>query len=80
MSKTIPKSAVLGAADVRPDVAFWDDPARIPDLRWYRYLFLTNSKPSSHLRALARVSEVDLEGLGGGLGKLLDRIGKAVGD
>lgn len=80
MSDLVPRSAVLGATDVRPDVALWDDPARIPDLRWYRYLFLTNSKPSSHLRALARVSEADLASLSGGLGKLLDRIGKAVGD
>ena len=29
-------------------------------LRWYRYLFLTRSKPSTHLRALARLSDTDL--------------------
>ena len=30
-------------------------------LRWYRYLFLSRSKPSTHLRALARLSEADLQ-------------------
>ena len=27
---------------------------------WYRYLFLTNSKPSTHLQALSQISEEDL--------------------
>ena len=30
-------------------------------LRWYRYLFLSRSKPSTHLRALARLSDADLQ-------------------
>jgi hypothetical protein len=29
-------------------------------LRWYRYLFLGRSKPSMHLRALARLSSSEL--------------------
>jgi hypothetical protein len=30
-------------------------------LRWYRYLFLGRSKPSTHLRALARLSPAELK-------------------
>ena len=30
-------------------------------LRWYRYLFLGRSKPSTHLRALARLSPAELQ-------------------
>jgi putative ATP-dependent endonuclease of OLD family len=30
-------------------------------LRWYRYLFLGRSKPSTHLRALARLSSAELK-------------------
>ncbi len=30
------------------------------NLRWYRYLFLSRSKPSSHLRALARLTDEQL--------------------
>ena len=30
-------------------------------LRWYRYLFLGRSKPSTHLRALARLSSSELK-------------------
>jgi hypothetical protein len=29
-------------------------------LRWYRYLFLSRSKPSTHLRALGRITDVEL--------------------
>lgn len=30
-------------------------------LRWYRYLFLSRSKPSTHLRALSRLDDVQLQ-------------------
>jgi putative ATP-dependent endonuclease of the OLD family len=30
-------------------------------LRWYRYLFLSRSKPSTHLRALTRLGNADLQ-------------------
>ena len=30
-------------------------------LRWYRYLFLGRAKPSTHLRALARLSSAELK-------------------
>jgi putative ATP-dependent endonuclease of OLD family len=34
--------------------------ARQERLRWYRYLFLNRSKPSTHLRALTRLQQADL--------------------
>lgn len=79
-SKEDPRSAVLGTADVRPDVQMWKEERFEDDLRWYRYLFLGNSKPSTHLRALGKIPTEDLAKISGGLGKLLDKIGKAVGD
>ena len=55
--------AVLGSGG-SPD-AYWqpvgdDARARQQQLCWYRYLFLARSKPSTHLRALARLSDSDL--------------------
>ncbi|MFI1195321.1 ATP-dependent nuclease [Micromonospora sp. NPDC020750] len=46
--------------DESSDEAFWQQPHRAPRLRWYRYLFLTHSKPSSHLRALGRLTDEQL--------------------
>lgn len=81
MSTHNARNSVLGASDVRPSsVTYWNSRRRGEDLRWYRYLFLTNSKPSTHLRALAKVPAADLAAVSGGIGKLLTRIGKAVGD
>jgi hypothetical protein len=57
--------AVLGSGG-SPD-EYWqpaDDDARAKRqewLRWYRYLFLSRSKPSTHLRALAMLSTSDLQ-------------------
>lgn len=73
-----PRDAVLGDAGVRPDVAYWTDDLKTDDLRWYRYLFLTHSKPSTHLRALSHVDPADLAKLKGRLARLLDRIAEAV--
>lgn len=56
--------AVLGSDGTPGD--FWepadqDKRAKIQEgLRWYRYLFLGRSKPSTHLRALARLSPSEL--------------------
>lgn len=55
--------AVLGSGG-SPN-AYWqpvgdDARARQQQLCWYRYLFLARSKPSTHLRALARLSDSDL--------------------
>jgi putative ATP-dependent endonuclease of OLD family len=57
--------SVLGAD--RPATAYWNpgDPAekdeRDDELRWYRYLFLSRSKPSTHLSALTRLSDGQLK-------------------
>jgi putative ATP-dependent endonuclease of the OLD family len=73
-----PRDAVLGEPGVRPDVAYWTENQKIENLRWYRYLFLTHSKPSTHLRALSYVSAADLAKVGGRLSRLLERIAEAV--
>jgi predicted ATP-dependent endonuclease of OLD family len=76
-----PRDAVLGEPGVRPAIAYWAEYDRTQDLRWYRYLFLTRSKPSTHLRALSHVTPVelaDLTGISAVLARLLDRIQKAV--
>jgi putative ATP-dependent endonuclease of the OLD family len=77
-SKGDPRDAVLGDPDDRPDVHFFDSDARIDLLRWYRYLFLSNSKPSTHLRAMSFVSKDELAKPPALLSRLLDRIEKAV--
>ena len=57
--------AVLGSGGSPGD--FWApaDPDKLAlqreRLRWYRYLFLGRSKPSTHLRALARLSSSELK-------------------
>ncbi|MPY99975.1 MAG: AAA family ATPase [Actinophytocola sp.] len=73
-----PRDAVLGDPGVRPDVSFWTTDQMTDDLRWYRYLFLTHSKPSTHLRALSHVDPADLAKVTGRIARLLDRIGQAV--
>jgi len=77
-SKGDPRDAVLGEQGVRPDVAHWDSDEAEEILRWYRYLFLTHSKPSTHLSALSHVDPADLTVLPARLERLLDRIGEAV--
>ncbi|GJF33653.1 chromosome segregation protein SMC [Kitasatospora sp. NE20-6] len=55
-----PSNTVLGEnGGTRKD--FWSNADRIELLRWYRYLFLGRSKPSTHLRALTRLSDEDLK-------------------
>jgi hypothetical protein len=73
-----PRDAVLGEPGVRPDLSYWTEDQRTDDLRWYRYLFLTHSKPSTHLRALSYASAADLAKVGDRLSRLLDRIAEAV--
>jgi putative ATP-dependent endonuclease of OLD family len=58
--------AVLGSGG-SPEV-YWQpagDPAACAErqqwLRWYRYLFLGRSKPGTHLRALTRLSNAELQ-------------------
>lgn len=72
------RDTVLGDPDVRPEVGFWENDQWTYYMRWYRYLFLTHSKPSTHLRALSYVDSVDLAGVQGPLGRMLSRIGEAI--
>ncbi|MCZ3390029.1 MAG: AAA family ATPase [Actinomycetia bacterium] len=73
-----PRDAVLGQPKVRPDVPIWATDDKLEDLRWYRYLFLTHSKPGTHLCALNQVSASGLARPPERLGRLLDAIAKAV--
>lgn len=49
-------TSVFGTRD-EPLLEYWRDAERAERLRWFRYLFLSRSKPSSHLRALGRLSD-----------------------
>jgi len=73
-----PRDAVLGQPKARPDVPIWAKDESLENLRWYRYLFLTHSKPGTHLRALSRVIPAELAKPPKRLGRLLDAIAKAV--
>jgi hypothetical protein len=52
-----PTTTVLGESGTRPN--YWKD-SKIAQLRWYRYLFLSRSKPSTHMSALGRLSDEQL--------------------
>ncbi|NEE38095.1 ATP-dependent endonuclease, partial [Streptomyces sp. SID7982] len=52
-----PTTTVLGEKGTRPD--YWNE-ERTEWLGWYRYLFLSRSKPSTHLSALGRLSDEEL--------------------
>ncbi|MGW9136688.1 hypothetical protein [Streptomyces sp. NPDC055681] len=41
-------------------LAYWSIEERLELLRWYRYLFLSRSKPSTHLQALGHLSDGEL--------------------
>jgi putative ATP-dependent endonuclease of the OLD family len=73
-----PRDAVLGSVGVRPDNEIWQGDGATDNLRWYRYLFLTHSKPSTHLAALSRLSPEKLTEVPERLGRLLSRISRAV--
>lgn len=77
-AKGDPRDAVLGDPEDRPDVKTWTNEQQTEDLRWYRYLFLNHSKPSTHLRALSFVERADLAKPPTRIGRLLDRIQKAI--
>lgn len=77
-SKGDPRDAVLGDPGVRPEVPYWAGEDEVERLRWYRFLFVSNSKPSTHLRALSHVDAAGLAAIDGSLARLLDRIGQAV--
>ncbi|GGM22177.1 ATP-dependent endonuclease [Promicromonospora citrea] len=73
-----PRDSVLGDPQDRPEVDFYDNATWTNFLRWYRYLFLSNSKPGTHLRAMSHVSKEELAKLPPRLSRLMDRIEKAV--
>ncbi|MFJ9327355.1 ATP-dependent nuclease [Streptomyces sp. NPDC101230] len=56
---TDPTTTVFGENGTEP--AYWGADAKIERLRWYRYLFLSRSKPSTHLRALGRLTDAELK-------------------
>lgn len=72
--------AVLGDVDVRPNVALWKTARAGKLLRWYRYLFLTHSKPSTHLRAMTQLSDAKRAKPPKELDRLLNRIAKELGN
>jgi putative ATP-dependent endonuclease of OLD family len=66
--------AVLGPEGQRSLYEGWDD-----EMRWYRYLFLGRSKPSTHLRALTSIdAEALAENTPEPLVALIARISEAV--
>ena len=77
-SKGDPRDAVLGDPEDRPEVDLFGSDDDTDILRWYRYLFSSNSKPSTHLRAMSFVSKEELAKAPAPLSRLLDRIEKAV--
>ncbi|MDH6573209.1 putative ATP-dependent endonuclease of OLD family [Streptomyces sp. SAI-117] len=56
---TDPTTTVFGENGTQS--AFWSSTERLELLRWYRYLFLNRSKPSTHLKALSRLSDIELK-------------------
>ncbi len=72
--KTDSFDAVLGPGGDRSQYEGWDD-----EMRWYRYLFLGRSKPSTHLRALASIEvEALAEKTPEPLAEVIARIAEAV--
>ncbi|QKV95978.1 AAA family ATPase [Streptomyces sp. NA02950] len=51
-----PTTTVLGAKGTRP--RYWEN--KTEWLGWYRYLFLSRSKPSTHMSALGRLSDKEI--------------------
>lgn len=54
-----PTITVMGDGGTRPE--FWSNAERLELLRWYRYLFMSRSKPSTHLQALSRLNDDKLK-------------------
>jgi putative ATP-dependent endonuclease of OLD family len=77
--------AVLGAGATETAMAYWKpaDPAKLEErqdaLRWYRYLFLNRSKPSTHLRALALLTDDELKNGPQAINALIDHIQTTLG-
>ncbi|PZT89366.1 MAG: ATP-dependent endonuclease [Gordonia sp. (in: high G+C Gram-positive bacteria)] len=72
------RDAVFGATKDWTDITHWFSEHAADDLRWYRYLFLNQSKPGTHLRALSFLAKEDLANPPMRISRLIDRIEKAV--
>ncbi|WP_420640235.1 ATP-dependent nuclease [Candidatus Poriferisocius sp.] len=68
------REAVLGVVGDQQLYDGWDD-----ELRWYRYLFLGRSKPSTHIRALQRLDPATLaEGTPPPIDAVISRVAEAL--
>jgi hypothetical protein len=54
-NRSDPTTAVFGEEGTQP--RYWSGETRLERLRWYRYLFLSRSKPATHLLALSRITD-----------------------
>ncbi|QUQ64566.1 Chromosome partition protein Smc [Kutzneria sp. CA-103260] len=81
--RTDPVDAVIGKGGARRE--FWtpDDrdlaARRVDELNWYGYLFITRSKPSSHLQALSRLNDEQLRNAPEPLRALLTHVQQELG-
>ncbi|KBZ57132.1 hypothetical protein K875_05650 [Mycobacterium [tuberculosis] TKK-01-0051] len=67
-----PTTTVLG--EHRPQTPYWESESSVERLRWYRYLFLTKSKPSTHLRVMSAMTRTQLANAPAVIVELLDQI------
>lgn len=67
-----PTTTVLG--EHHPQTPYWKSDSRVERLRWYRYLFLTKSKPSTHLRVMSAMTRTELSNAPALIVELLDQI------
>lgn len=75
-----PRDRVLGDKTVRPAVALWNGATAKDLLFWYRYLFLGQGKPGTHVRALTKLKRSEAVDPPKRLGRLLDRMADALGE
>lgn len=75
-----PRDAVLGSEGVRPGYPEWEAAEMTGLLQWYRFLFLTKSKPGRHLLVLPHVASSDLQSISGGIGNLIAALKQEIGE
>lgn len=63
---------MLGENHVQTEYWSTDNAKKL--MRWYRYLFLTKSKPSTHLRVMSQLEASELSRPPEVLAKLIERI------
>jgi ABC-type dipeptide/oligopeptide/nickel transport system ATPase subunit len=67
-----PTTTVLG--EHHPQTPYWTTESAVERLRWYRYLFLTKSKPSTHMRVMTGMARAELADAPPVIAELIDRI------